>query len=332
MRGTKKIALFLLCLLGLLGCAVLSLLFGSRSMPLGALWDAVRGVSADPIATGIVQTRLPRMVFGLVAGAALGVSGALMQCITRNPIADPSILGVNTGASLMVVIGIAFFGINLPGQYIILALIGAGATAVFVYAIASLGSAGLTPIKLALSGAATGMALSSLVSTVILPRSQVMDQFRFWQIGSVGGANWAQIAAVAPYLAAGLVVALVLIPSLNTLALGDEMATGLGTNVKLTRGLGALAGVLLCGATTAVAGPIGFVGLMVPHLMRSIFGPDLKYIIPMSAIGGACLLSLADVLGRVVGSPGEIEVGIVTAFLGAPFFVMIARKAKVTTL
>ena len=332
MRSIKKLALLPLCLLALLLCAVLSLMFGSRSLPWGELWAALRGVSSDSLALGIVQARLPRMAFGLIAGAALGVSGALMQCITRNPIADPSILGINTGASLFVVIGIAFFGINLPGQYIVLALIGAGLTAVFVYAIASLGSAGLTPIKLALSGAATGMALSSLVSTVILPRSQVMDQFRFWQIGSVGGAGWAQISAVTPYLIVGLVLAVVLIPALNTLALGDEMATGLGTNVKAARGLGALAGVLLCGATTAVAGPIGFVGLMVPHLMRAIFGPDLKYIIPMSAVGGACLLTLSDVLGRVVGHPGEIEVGIVTAFIGAPFFVMIARKAKVTTL
>jgi iron complex transport system permease protein len=313
-------------------CGLLSLAAGSRYVPISEVFTALIGTNSDAFTVTVVQARIPRMVFGIIAGGALGVSGALMQSITRNPIADPSILGVNTGASLFVVCGIAFFNINLPSQYIWLALAGAGITAVFVYSIASLGSGEMTPIKLALSGAATSMALSSLVSTVMLPKSHVMDEFRFWQVGSLSGASWEDILTMSPYLLAGFIIALILIPSLNSLALGDEIATSLGVNTKLTRGMGTLAGVLLCGSTTALAGPIGFVGLMIPHLMRLILGPDLKYIIPMSAIGGACLLTISDMIGRVIGSPGELEVGIVTAFLGAPFFIIIARKGKVNSI
>ena len=332
MRNFKIRSIILFSILFTMLCGMLSLATGSRYIPVSDVLSALTGTNGDAFTVSVVQARIPRMVFGIIAGGALGVSGALMQSITRNPIADPSILGVNTGASLFVVCGIAFFNINLPEQYIWLALIGAGVTAVFVYTIASVGSGEITPIKLALSGAATSMALASLVSTIMLPNSQVMDDFRFWQVGSMSGTNWEDILVVAPYLLVGFLIAIFLLPSLNCLALGDEMATSLGTNIKLTRGMGTLAGVLLCGATTALAGPIGFVGLMIPHLMKLIFGPDLKYIIPLSAIGGACLLTVSDVIGRVLGSPGELEVGIVTAFLGAPFFIIIARKGKVNSI
>ena len=332
MRISKNKIVIIFSSIGIVLCGLLSLAVGSRNVPVCDVLAALTGAGGDSFTVSVVQARIPRMVFGIIAGGALGVSGALMQSITRNPIADPSILGVNTGASLFVVCGIAFFNINLPNQYIWLALIGAGATAVFVYAIAAVGNGEITPIKLALSGTATSIALSSLVNTVMLPKSHVMDAFRFWQVGSIGGTGWEDIKIMAPYLAIGFLIAILLIPSLNSLALGDEIATSLGANIKLTRGLGAFAGVLLCGATTALAGPIGFVGLMIPHFMRLIFGPDLKYIIPMSAIGGAGLLIVSDVIGRVIGSPGELEVGIVTAFLGAPFFIMIARKAKVNSI
>lgn len=332
MSKKLRIPLMIAGAAGVLFCALLSLALGSRYVPFGEVIGAITGTATESFVVRVVEARIPRTVFGLIAGGALGVSGALMQSITRNPIADPSILGVNTGASLFVVCGIAFFHINLPGQYIWLALLGGAVTVVFVYAVASVGGGGITPIKLALSGAATSMALSSLVSTVMLPKSHVMDDFRFWQVGSISGTGWSDILTVAPYLAAGLLLALCLIPSLNCLALGNEMAAGLGLNPKLIRGLGALAGVLLCGATTAIAGPIGFVGLMIPHFMRFIFGPDLKYIIPMSALGGGCLLLLSDVIGRLIGSPGELGVGIVTAFIGAPCFILVARKAKVKAL
>ncbi|MFV0528200.1 MAG: FecCD family ABC transporter permease [Lachnospiraceae bacterium] len=331
-KAVKINTAILVSIAGIFLCVLLSLAVGARYVPPGQVWEALLGRGEDAFIASVVASRIPRTVFGLLAGSALGVSGALMQAITKNPIADPSILGVNTGASLAVVCGIAFFNINLPGQYIWLALLGAGATAVFVYAIAMVGTGEITPIKLALSGAATSVALSSLVSTIMLPKSNVMDDFRFWQVGSLSGTSWNDILVALPYLGVGFIIALFLIPSLNGLALGDEMAASLGVNVKLTRGLGALAGVLLCAATTALAGPIGFVGLMIPHLIRLVFGADLKYIIPLSAVGGAVLLTISDVIGRVLGSPGELEVGIVTAILGAPFFIFIARKAKVSTL
>ena len=271
-------------------------------------------------------------MFGILAGASLGVSGCLMQSITRNPIADPSILGINTGASLFVVGGIAFFSISSPSQYIWLGFTGAILTAILVYGIASVGQSGATPIKLALAGAATSMALMSLVNTIMLPNSQVMDSFRFWQTGSIGGAKWNMILALLPYFILGLLLSFYLSSSLNTLALGDELATSLGINSKKVRAMAAFAGVLLCGATTALAGPIAFVGLMVPHIMRLLIGSNMHYLLPLSALGGSILLLGADIIGRVIASPAELEVGIITAILGAPVFIYIVRKVKIRSL
>ena len=201
-----------------------------------------------------------------------------------------------------------------------------------VYSIASIGAGGITPIKLALAGAAISAILSSLVSLIILPRADVMDAYRFWQVGSLSGATWEGIKSVLPFLIVGLIISIISTPALNALALGDEVATGLGVNTGLVRIACAIAGVILCGATTAIAGPIGFVGLMIPHTVRLIFGSDMKNLVPMSAIGGAILLTASDVIGRVIGSPSELEVGIITAFLGAPILIMIARKVKVKSI
>ena len=280
----------------------------------------------------VVRERIPRTVFSIIAGASLGISGALMQSITRNPIADPSILGVNTGASLFVVFGIAFLNISTANEYIWFALVGSAITAICVYWISSIGPGGITPIKLALSGSAVSAILSSLVSLIILPRADAMDAYRFWQVGSVSGATWEGITSILPFLVVGLIISIIATPALNALALGDEVATGLGVNTGLVRLVCAIAGVILCGATTAIAGPIGFVGLMIPHTIRLILGSNMKSIVPMSAIGGAILLTISDVIGRVIGSPGELEVGIITAFLGAPILVIIARKAKVKSI
>lgn len=334
MRYTGKILIILSSLLLLGGCIVASLAIGSRVMSLPEVWRALASGESSDFAVNVILARIPRTVFGIIAGGALGISGALMQSITRNPIADPSILGVNTGASLFVVCGIAFWQIHTAEQYIWLALLGAALTAVCVYGIASIGggSAGATPLKLALAGAAISTALSSMISTIMLPKSNVMDEFRFWQVGSISGADWKDIALVCPFLLVGFIMGMLLTPSLNALALGDETATGLGVNVKLVRTLAALAGVLLCGATTALAGPIGFVGLMIPHFMRFLFSADMRLVLPMSAIGGAGLLVISDVAGRMLGRPGELEVGIITAFIGAPVFILIARKGKVRSL
>jgi len=311
-------------------CILASLAFGARLVSFSDVMSALMQGQKETLSEIVVHERIPRTVFAILAGAALGVSGSLMQAVTRNPIADPSVLGVNTGASLFVVSGIAFFSISTTGQYIGFALVGAAATAVFVYGIGSMG--GTTPIKLALAGAATSAALSSVVSAIILPRTEVMNAFRFWQVGSISGATWEGIITVLPYLVVGLFSGMLVSPALDALALGDDVATGLGVRTGLVRLIGAFSGVLLCGATTAIAGPIGFIGLMVPHTMRLICGPNLRLIIPMSAIGGAILLTISDVLGRIIGSPSELEAGIVTAFLGAPILIAIAMKAKARAL
>ena len=327
-NGQRVIGITLLGMIILAGCMLASVAYGSNLIPIGQVLQALQNPDSGTFEALVVWARIPRTMFGVLAGAALGVSGALMQAVTRNPIADPSVLGVNTGASLFVVIGIAWMHITSSQQYIWLAFAGAALTAVFVYGIASVGYGGPTSIKLALAGTA----LSALVNTVMLPDSSVMKEFRFWQVGSISGTSWTEIQSIMPYLLVGFVLAVVLIPALNALALGDELAAGLGVNVQLVRALAALGGVLLCAATTALAGPIGFVGLMVPHFVRLTLGADLKTVIPLSALYGAALLVLADVLGRVLGSPGELEVGIVTAVLGAPVFILVAKKAKVRSL
>ena len=301
-----------------------SLAWGSRYIHFSEVINSLTQSKDMSFNALVVRERIPRTVFSLIAGASLGVSGALMQSITRNPIADPSILGVNTGASLFVVIGITFFNLSTANGYIWFALVGAAITAICVY--------GITPIKLALAGSAVSAILSSLVSLIILPRADVMDAYRFWQVGSLSGATWESIKAVLPFLIVGFVISIVSTPALNALSLGDELATGLGVNTGVVRILCAIAGVILCGATTAIAGPIGFVGLMIPHTIRLIFGSDMKNLIPMSAIGGAIILTISDVIGRIIGSPSELEVGIITAFLGAPILIMIARKAKVKSI
>lgn len=332
MNKQRTNLIYLAGVLCLVLCALASVMYGAKSVNLESVLGAFWSTDAAAFDVNVVKARIPRTVFGILAGSALGISGALMQAITRNPIADPSILGVNTGASLFVVCGISFLHINNGNQYIWLAFTGAAVTAMFVYGLASVGHGGATPIKLALAGAAANTALQSLVNTVMLPSTQVMDQFRFWQTGSISGASWEDIAVMLPYLVIGIAASFALAPSLNTLALGDEVATGLGLNTQRIRGLSALFGVLLCAATTALSGPIGFVGLMIPHLMKLLLGPDMKKILPMSALGGGCLLLLADVLGRLLGRPGELETGIVTAMMGAPVFVWIVRKVKVRAL
>lgn len=323
--GILSISLLLISILA-------SMTYGAKEVNYNDVWAALTETDNLTFAANVVRTRIPRTIFGILAGAALSISGALMQTITRNPIADPSILGVNTGASLFVVCGMAFFNISTGFEYMLLAFLGASITAVIVYCLASTGHSGVTPIKLALAGAATSTALQSLVNTVMLPNSHVMDKFRFWQTGSIGGATYKDIIMVLPWIVIGLVISVGIAQSLNTLMLGDDAAASLGLNVNLIRGLGAIAGVILCASTTALAGPIGFVGLMIPHLFRMLLGPDMKLIIPFSAVGGSVILLLSDVIGRILGRPGELESGIVTALIGAPVFVYIIRKVKVRAL
>ncbi|MCK9190923.1 MAG: iron ABC transporter permease [Sphaerochaetaceae bacterium] len=329
----KKITIFtIICITILSIIAMLSLVVGVKIIPFSKVIAYMNHNDLDSITSAIITKRIPRTIFGILAGASLATSGALMQSITRNPIADPSILGVNTGASLFVVIGLAFFNITSANQYIWLSIVGAWLTAFFVYAIASMGKQGATPLKLALSGSAISIALGSFVSTIMLPNNQIMNSFRFWQVGSIGGASMESIKLLLPFFIIGFILSILISQSLDNLALGDELATSLGTNTLLIRILGAFAGVLLCGATTALAGPIGFIGLMVPHIIRSILGNNMKVVLVFSVLIGAIILLGSDIIGRVIGYPSETEVGIVTAILGAPVFITIIRHTKVNAL
>ncbi|MBB2973319.1 iron complex transport system permease protein [Mesorhizobium sp. RMAD-H1] len=309
----------------------LSVAVGTRSVGWADIMVALGG-RIDSIDQAAVAARIPRTLLAGLAGAALGLAGAIMQGVTRNPLADPGILGVNLGASLAVVVGIVWFNIASANAYIWTAVLGAGVTAIFVYAIGSLGRGGATPLKLALAGVATSVAFSSLVLAVVLPRTDIAGGIRSWQVGGVGGATFNGLSHALPFLAVGFVLGLLSARKLNSLALGDEMAAGLGEHVALARAMAALSAILLCGATTAVCGPIGFVGLIVPHLCRLLIGVDHRWLLPFSALAGACLLLIADIAGRIVARPNELEVGIVTAFVGAPFFIWIVRCQRVRDL
>lgn len=332
MKKKNFVLSMVVCLALLFIIAIFSISFGAKQIAFSKVIEVLLGKDSDSIEATVILQRVPRTVFGILAGGALGISGALMQSITRNPIADPSILGVNTGASFFVVAGIAFLNITAAYQYIWLAIIGAGITAFFVYSVASIGKDGATPLKLALSGAAVSIVLGALVSTIMLPDDRVLQAFRFWQVGSIGSATWDNISLISPFLIMGFIISMFISRYLNNLALGDEAATALGTNVVITRSVGALASVLLCGATTALAGPIGFVGLIVPHLIRLIYGSEMEKILPLSFLGSGILLLVSDLIGRIIGSPGETEVGIITAVLGAPVFIFAIRKGRVKSL
>ncbi|MFH9752184.1 FecCD family ABC transporter permease [Streptomyces griseus] len=321
----------LLSVLALAAVMVASVAFGSRDVPWSDVVAALGGAD-DTLGRAAATKRVPRTVLAVVIGAALGLAGGVMQGVTRNPLADPGILGVNMGASLAVVTAVAFFGLTSPTGYIWVAIVGAALSALFVYTVGTLGRGGVTPLKLALAGAATSAAFASLVSAVILPRNDIAGSFKLWQIGGVGGASFERIGQVAPFLAVGFVVCLLSARALNSLALGDELAAGLGERVAVARAVAALGAVLLCGAATAVAGPIGFVGLVVPHTCRLLVGVDHRWLLPLSAVLGAVLLTAADVVGRIVARPSEIDVGIVTALVGAPFFIYIVRRQKVRAL
>jgi iron complex transport system permease protein len=308
-----------------------SVAFGSRVVG----WSdivAASGGTDETLDQAAVVKRIPRTVLAALVGAALALSGAVMQGVTRNPLADPGILGVNMGAMLAIAVAMVTVGLSTATEYIWVAIAGAALSAVFVYAVGSLGRGGATPLKIALAGAATSAALASLVVAVVLPRGDIAENFQSWQVGGVGGASWESIGHVLPFLAAGLAVCLLCARPLNSLALGDELAAGLGERVALARGAAALGAVVLCGAATAVAGPIAFVGLIVPHMCRLLVGLDHRWLLPFVTLTGAALLTFADVIGRVVNRPDEIEAGIITALIGAPFFIYIVRRQKVREL
>ena len=311
---------------------VLSFSLGARQVSPAAIWAVLSSADTSSTDSTIIWAlRVPRTIIGLLVGAALGLSGALLQGATRNPLADPSILGIQAGATLAVVAGIALLGLG-PGQYAWLALGGAGLAMIAVYAIASIGREGATPIKLALAGAAMTAALMSVVNAVLLMSPITLDQLRFWQVGSLAGRDISIVGEIGPFFVVGIALSLVLGPALNGLAMGEDVAKGLGQNTRLNRGLAGLAAVILAGAATAAAGPIAFVGLTVPHMARAMAGSNYRWILPYSMVLAPILLLGSDVVGRIIARPGEVQVGIITAALGAPFFIALIRRRKLAEL
>ncbi|MEU8815373.1 iron chelate uptake ABC transporter family permease subunit [Actinoplanes sp. NPDC048796] len=317
----------------LAGAALLSLVVGARDIPFGTVMHALVNPGSPARDDLIVtQSRIPRTLVGLLAGAAFGLAGTLIQGVTRNPLADPGILGVNAGAGLFVVIAISIFSVTTLTGYVWFGFAGAAVTSVLVYTIGSVGRGGATPIKLALAGAAVTAALTSFTTAVLLNDVDTFDQFRFWQVGSLANRGSDVVVQSLPFLAVGAVLAFASARALNALALGDDVATSFGQNVLVARLVAGLAIVLLCGTATSMAGPIVFIGLMIPHVARAITGPDHRWMLPYSMLLAPLLLLLADVIGRVVARPGEVQVGIVTAIIGAPVFVILARRRRLAEL
>ena len=323
-------------LLGLVGVLVLtcmaSLALGVRDVPLGQVLDAIFWPDlSDNDHRAVINERLPRTVLGLLGGAALGMAGVLLQGLTRNPIADPGLLGINAGASLAVVASITFLGVSGPNQYVWFAFVGAAVAALLVYGVASIGRDGATPVRLALVGAALTATATSLITMVLLTDRTALGQYRFWSVGSLVNRDIELAAAIGPFVAVGAVLALASARFLDAMSLGEDLAKGLGASVVRGRLMVLAAVVLLCGGATAMVGPIAFLGLMVPHLARRLVGLDHRWVLPYAAALGAVLLVVADVIGRLLVET-ELEAGLVVAVIGAPVLIAIVRSSKAVSM
>jgi len=313
--------------------AALSLAVGARALSPVEVWHGLfAAAESDQRLTEIrliVQTvRVPRTVLAIVAGAALGVGGALIQGYTRNPIADTGLLGVNSGASFAVVSVIAVFGFTDPFQYVWFAFVGAAVAGVVVFGLASIGRGAGNPLTLALAGQGITVFLMAMTTAVALTDQKSLNALRFFNAGSVAGVGFDVIWPVTGFIAVGLVLALSMLPSLNLLNLGDDVARGLGVNIVLSRAVGIVAITLLAGAATAACGPIAFLGLMVAHVARYLTGPDYRWLVPYAGLLGAVILLVCDIVGRLVVRPGELEAGVVVALIGAPFFAVLVWRGK----
>jgi iron complex transport system permease protein len=316
----------------LLLVCVLSLAVGTQNISLGTVWSAVtdyRDVGDQWI---VHDLRIPRTILGIVVGIALGLSGALIQGLTRNPLADTQILGINSGAGLFVVAAIAFLGLRSLWSYIWFAFLGALVAMVLVYLVGMTGWAVVTPVRMLLAGVALGAVMEGISFSIRLRNPRAFDSMRYWDAGALDGRPLAVAAVVAPFIALGVVGCLYVSRGLNAIALGDDLAIAMGGNIVRTRAIGFIAVALLAGAATAAAGPIGFVGLMVPHAVRWFTGPDWRWICAYCVCAAPALLLAADVLGRVVVKPGELPAGIVTAFIGAPVLIWLVRRKNAAGL
>ncbi|WP_227820103.1 FecCD family ABC transporter permease [Agromyces aureus] len=324
----RAIVVLAACALALLVIVAASLALGVRSIDPGVVWQAVIGRDPANADHNVVwQLRVPRTVIGLLAGVALGLAGTLIQGVTRNPIADPGLLGLNSGASLAVVLCIAVLGVSSPLGYIWFAFGGAAAAAAVVF---SIGRG--QPVRLALVGAAVTAFITPLIALVLIRDPETFNQYRFWAVGSLTGRGLDVAAVLWPFILVGAVVAFVLANRLNLIALGDDVANSLGQRVGTTRLIAGIALVLLCGTATALAGPIALVGLVVPHAARRLVGADYRWIMPTALLLGPIMLLAADVIGRLIVPNAELEAGVVAAFLGAPVLIAIARSRTVAGL
>ncbi|TDC23291.1 iron ABC transporter permease [Streptomyces sp. 8K308] len=312
--------------------AFLSVTMGSREIGLTEVLSALGNLQGDGSinSTVTLELRVPRTLLGILVGAALGVAGAILQGVTRNPLADAGIMGINSGAAAFVVFAITVLGVRGIESYVWFAFAGAILAILLVYTVASLGREGATPVKLALSGAAVTAGLTSVTTGIVMTNVDALNEMRFWQVGSLAGRYAPILLGVAPFLLAGLVGSLLFGRALNGLALGEDMARGLGQRVSRTRVFAFGVVAVLAGGATAACGPIVFVGLVVPHLARLVCGPDYRWILPYSMLLSPIVLLLADVLGRTVAAPAELQVGVVLGVLGAPAFVGIVRYARLS--
>jgi iron complex transport system permease protein len=327
-RALRAVGL-LVSVLILVVVAMASIAIGAKQLSMGEVWHGLfegSGTYGDVV----VEDRISRTVLGLLAGAALGLAGAVLQALTRNPLADPGLLGINAGASAAVVTAITFFGVTSLSGYVWFAFLGAAAVGAMVWFLG--GSRGATPVRLALAGTAISAALYGYLQAVMIMDDVALNKMRFWTVGSLSSATDSTITQVLPFLLVGTVLALALARPLNAMEMGDDTAKALGANLNRTRVLSMLAATVLCGAATAACGPIVFVGLMVPHIVRSFTGPDLRWILPYAAVLSPVLLLGADVLGRIVARPSELQVGIVTAILGGPVFIFLVRRRRTAQL
>ncbi|HCM4285990.1 Fe(3+)-siderophore ABC transporter permease [Klebsiella quasipneumoniae] len=313
----------LLLLLAL--AAALSLTIGAKSLPIGTVFTAFSGTCQSADCTIVLDARLPRTLAGLLAGIALGLAGALMQTLTRNPLADPGLLGVNSGASFAIVLGAALFGITSQQEQLLLAFCGALCASLLVAFTGSQGGGQLSPVRLTLAGVALAAVLEGLSNGIALLNPDVYDQLRFWQAGSLDIRTLQTLKIVLlPVVVAGI-AALLLSRALNSLSLGNDTATALGSRVARTQLIGLIVITVLCGSATAVVGPIAFIGLMMPHMARWLVGADHRWSLPVTLLATPALLLFADVIGRLL-VPGELRVSVVSAFLGAPVLIWLVRR------
>ena len=306
-------------------CFIASITWGAADIAYRDIYQAFTAFDGSTNHLIIRTVRLPRSLIAMLVGASLAVAGAIMQGLTRNPLASPGILGVNAGAAFAVVVGTFIFGSSSLNIYTWYAFAGAAIGAIAVYFLGSLGRGGLTPFNLTIAGAALTAFISSITSGILILSQRTLEEIRFWLAGSIAGRDMNLLLQVLPYICVGLILAIALGKQITILSLGEDTARSLGQSTGLIKILAAISIILLAGASVATAGPIGFVGLIVPHIVRFIVGVDYRWILPYSAILGAILMLIADLCGRLIIQPSELPVGLVMPLIGAPFFIYLIR-------